>query len=149
MKRLIATTITLSVLGIGAVLAADNQVKVRDLPAAVQKTVKEQTKNATLVGLMKEVENNKTVYELETKVNGHGRDLMIDAAGTVLSVEEEVTLDGIPAGARAAIQKKAAGGKVTKVEILTEGKVVSYEAAVVKNGKTSEVAVKADGSAVK
>jgi uncharacterized membrane protein YkoI len=118
-------------------------------PAAVQKTVKEQTKNAILVGLMKEVENGKTVYELGTKVNGHGRDLMIDAAGAVLSVEEEVTLDGIPAGARAAIQKQAAGGKITKVEILTEGKVVRYEAAVVKNGKTSETAVKADGSAVK
>jgi uncharacterized membrane protein YkoI len=149
MKRLIATTITLSVLGIGAVLAADNQLKVQDLPAAVQKTVKEQTKNATLVGLIKEVENGKTVYELETKVNGLARDLMIGAAGAILSVEEEVTLDGIPAGARAAIQKQAARGKITKVEILTEGKTVSYEAVVVKNGKTSEIAVKANGSAVK
>jgi uncharacterized membrane protein YkoI len=149
MKRLIAAAIVFSLLGVGAALAADNQIKVQDLPPAVQKTVTEQTKNATLAGLMKEVENGKTVYELETKVNGHGRDLMIDAAGAVLSVEEEVALDGIPAGARAAIQKQAAGGKVTKVEILTEGKVVSYEAAVVKNGKTSEIAVKADGSAVK
>jgi hypothetical protein len=40
MKRLVAATIALSVVGIGAVLAADNQVKVQDLPAAVQKTAK-------------------------------------------------------------------------------------------------------------
>jgi len=62
------------------------KVKVQDLPAAVQQTVKEQTRNATLIGLAKEVENGKTVYELETKVNGRGRDLMIDSSGGVLSV---------------------------------------------------------------
>jgi uncharacterized membrane protein YkoI len=98
---------------------------------------------------MKEVENGKTVFELETKVNGRGRDLMIEESGAVLSVEEEVTLDSIPEAARAAIEKQAAGGKITKVETLTIGKTVTYEAAVVRKGKTSEIAVAADGSAVK
>jgi len=149
MKTLIAATIALGALVTGTVLAAQKKIKIQDLPPTVQQTVKEQTRNATLVGLMKEVENGKTVFELETKVNGRGRDLMIDGSGAVLSVEEEVTLDSIPAAARAAIEKQAAGGKITKVETLTKGKTVTYEAAVVRKGKTSEIAVAADGSAVK
>jgi len=149
MKTLIAAAIALGALVTGTALAAQKKIKMQDLPPTVQQTVKEQTKNATLVGLMKEVENGKTVFELETKVNGRGRDLMIEESGAVLSVEEEVTLDSIPAAARAAIEKQAAGGKITKVETLTIGKTVTYEAAVVRKGKTSEIAVAADGSAVK
>jgi len=87
------------------------------------------------------------VYEVESKVNGKGRDLIVDAAGTVLEVEEEVAIDSIPAAAREAIMKKVAGGKIQKVETLTKGSQVSYEAAYVgKNGKAAEYGVNADGS---
>ncbi len=130
--------------------AAGDKLKVKDLPPAVQKTVMEQTKGATLVGLAKEVEKGKTVFELETrKPNGQTRDLMIDSAGAVLSVEEEVALESIPAPAREAIGKSANGGKITRVELLTEGKDVSYEASIEKKGKKSSISVKADGSLVK
>src|SRR6202163_1065885 len=95
---------------------AESKVKVENLPPAVQKTVKEQTQDAKLVGLSKEKEGGKTVYELETLVNGKSRDLMIDSAGTILSVEDEVALDSIPEAAKKAIQEKVAAGKITKVE---------------------------------
>jgi uncharacterized membrane protein YkoI len=131
---------------IAPALIADTKVKMEDLPKAVQDAVKEHTKNATLVGLSKEVEKGKTLYEVETKVNGLTRDLMLDQSGKVVSVEEQTTLDKIPSAAKAAIEKKATGGKVTKVETVTEGSKVSYEAVVNKNGKNSEVAVNADGS---
>jgi uncharacterized membrane protein YkoI len=128
-------------------LVADTKVKVEDLPAAVQKTVKEQTQSAKLVGVSTEKEGGKTVYELETTVNGKSRDLMIDSAGAILSVEVEVALDSIPAAAQTAIQKKAGGGKITKVETVTTGSEVSYEAAYTsKSGKKAEVGVNADGT---
>ena len=130
-----------------ALIAAETKVKMADLPPAVQNAVKEQTKNATLVGVSKEVEKGKTMYEVETKVNGKGRDLMLDSAGAVVSVEEEVDLGSIPAAAKAAIEKKVAGGKITKVETVTEGSTVFYEAAIkTKGGKNNEVKVNADGS---
>jgi uncharacterized membrane protein YdfJ with MMPL/SSD domain len=47
---------------------------------------------------------------------------------------------------KAAIQKAAQNGKVLKVETVTKGSAVSYEAVVSKNGKKSEVAVEADGT---
>lgn len=138
----------LCLLTAGVLCAAETKVKMKDLPAAVQKTVTDEIKNATLVGVTKEVENGKTVYELETKMNGRGRDLIIAGDGSIISVEQEVTLGSVPAGAKAAIEKKAAGGKVAKVETVTEGGKVFYEAALVVKGKKSEIKVSADGSPV-
>lgn len=149
MKSILTTTLALSALLIVPAFGAATKVKMQSLPAAVQKTVKEQTKNATVLGIIKETENGKTVYEVESKVNGRGRDFIVDAAGALLEVEEEVSLDSIPAGAKAAIEKKSAGGKITKVETLAKGKTVTYEASVAIKGRTSTISVAADGSEVK
>ena len=130
--------------------AAEAKVKVEDLPGAVQKTVKEQTKDAKLVGVTKEKEGGKTVYELETMANGKSRDLMIDGAGAIISVEAEVALESLPAAAQSAIQKKVGSGKITKVETVTKGSDLSYEAAYTsKSGKKAEYGVNADGTAHK
>ncbi len=149
MKTLLGISVAALLLG-SLAMSAEKKVKMQDLPPAVQQTVKEQTKDASLVGLSKEVEKGKTVYELETKkASGQTRDLMIDSAGAVISVEEEVALESVPAAAKSAIEKAAAGGKVTRVEQVTEGKSVSYEAGIVKKGKKSEIAVRADGTEMK
>jgi hypothetical protein len=130
--------------------AADKPIKMKDMPPAVQKAVQDQTKGAELKGLQTETENGQTFYEAETVVNGHTRDLLFDKSGALVEVEEEATLESIPGAARAAIEKKAAGGKVTKVETVTKGKDVSYEAAIsAKSGKKTSAAVKSDGSPVK
>jgi uncharacterized membrane protein YkoI len=129
------------------VFGAETKVKLESLPQAVQNTVKEQTKTATLVGLSTEVENGKRVYEIETKVDGKGRDLTVNAAGTVLEVEQELDLAAVPAAAMAAIQKKAGSGTVSKVESVTAGAKVYYEAGIKTSaGKAMEFSVNADGS---
>jgi uncharacterized membrane protein YkoI len=128
-------------------MLAETKVKLESLPAAVQAAVKEQTKNGTLVGLSKETEKGKTQYEVETTVNGKSRDVTLDNTGSVVEVEEEVDISAIPAAAKAAFEKRAAGGAITKVEKLTAGAVVSYEAAItLKSGKKTEVGVNADGT---
>jgi uncharacterized membrane protein YkoI len=145
MRRVIVLGIPVLMLA-GSALA-ETKMKIEDLPAPVQQTVKEQTKNASLTGLSKEKEDGKTVFEVETKVNGKGRDLMVASDGKILSVEEETAIDTIPAKAREAILKKAAGNTIKMVETVTKGSEVSYEAAVIgKNGKTKEFGVNADGS---
>ena len=127
--------------------AADTKVKLESLPPAVQAAVKEQTRNATLVGLSTEKEKGKTTYEVETTVNGKSRDLVLDKTGAILETEDQVELNSIPAPAKAALQKRAGTGTITKVEKLTAGSSVSYEAAIkTKSGKATEAAVNADGS---
>jgi hypothetical protein len=117
----------------------------KELPAAVQRTVKEQSKGATIRGLSKEVEGGKTTYEVEMKVNGRGKDVTMDASGAVIEVEEEVALESIPGAARAAIEKAAGSGQITKVGKVSGGKETVYEAGLRRNGKRSEVKVSRDG----
>jgi len=125
------------------VCAAEQKVKLADLPAPVQQTVQEQTRNATLKGLSKEVERGKTLYEIETIANGKSRDLLVDASGQIVELEEATTLDKVPAAVRSALAKT---GKILKIEMVTKGDVVSYEALVSKDGKKREVALTADGT---
>lgn len=128
---------------------SEKKVKMQDLPPAVQQAVEEQSKGATLKGLAKEVEGGKTIYEAEMTVNGHGKDVSFDQAGKVVSVEEEVAFDSIPAPAREALQKAAGTGKITKVESVSEKGTNFFEAQVKKGTKTSEVKVDAAGKTVK
>ncbi len=131
-------------------LAAEKKVKLEELPRAVRAAVREQTKNATLVGLSTEKERGKTVYEVETKIGGKGHDLLLDETGAVVETEDEVDIETIPAPAKSAILKRAAGGTVLKVERVTAGRAISYEAAIrTKSGKTVEFAANADGTAHK
>lgn len=144
------TIVVLAALLPVALAAQETKVKMKDLPPAVQKTVQEQTQTAKLVGLSKEVENGKTFYEAETKVNGKSRDVLIDPSGTVVEVEEATTLAAIPEAARKALQQQAGtAGKILSVETVTKGSVVTYEGVIQKGGKKSEFAVSADGTPVK
>ena len=141
---LIALALTIGIAGLSA---ADKKVQMKDLPAAVQKTVQtEEAKGAKIVGLATEVEGGKTMYEVETTVGGHTRDLLLNAAGAIVETEEETALDAVPAAVRTALE---AHGNVGKVETVTKGKTVTFEAVVEKNGKKSEVAVNAAGKSIK
>jgi uncharacterized membrane protein YkoI len=133
-------------LGAGRGAAAERKVQMKDLPPAVRTAVEAETKGATVKGLSREVEGGKTFYEAETVVNGKTRDLLFDAAGKLVEVEEELALDAAPAPVRTALSGR---GKVLKLESVTKGSIVTYEAQVQKNGKKSEVALDADGKPVK
>ena len=128
---------------------SETKIRMQDLPPAVQKAVKEQSKGAVLRGLAKEVEGGETLYEAEMTVAGHTKDVTFDAKGQVVSVEEEVALDSIPAPARDAIQKAVGTGQLTKLETVKEKGTTFYEAQVKKGAKTTEVKVDASGKPVK
>ncbi len=138
--------VALALLFVVGASSQEKKIKKSDLPAAVQKTADEQSKGATVKGYSTEVEDGKTLYEVELTVNGHSKDVSMSPEGSVVEVEEEVVLDSLPAEVRAGLQKKAGAGKITKVESLTkQGKLVAYEAQVRTNGKKSEVQVGPDG----
>jgi uncharacterized membrane protein YkoI len=149
MTRTFAIILAIAALG-GIATAAEKKLQMKDLPPAVQKTVQEQTKGAEVKGISKETEKGNTSYEVETIVNGKHRDFLVDAKGAVTEVEDETAIDSIPAAAKAAIEKKAAGGKIGMVETMTRGSATFYEAAYTsKDGKKHEVLVKPDGTEVK
>lgn len=150
-QNLLAVTVTAIALGsllVGDVPAQESErrVKMKDLPQAVQQTVREQSRGAAIKGFSKEVERGQTFYEVEMKVNGHGKDVLIDPNGMVVEVEEEVALASLAPDVRVTIEQNADKGKVRKVEAITKNNViVAYEAVVQKAGKKSEIKVAPDG----
>ncbi len=140
------TLIALAVAASG-LSAADKKIQMKDLPPAVQKTVQaEEAKGARIVGLAVEMEGGKKMYEVETTVSGHSRDLLLDATGRIVETEEETSISAVPAAVKSALEAR---GTVGKVEAVTKGTTVTYEAVVEKNGQKTEVAVTAGGKPIK
>jgi uncharacterized membrane protein YkoI len=124
----------------------ERPARMKDLPQAVQTTVREQSRGAAMRGLSIETENGQTFYEASLKVKGRVRDVLIDADGNVVEIEEQVALASLPPAARAEIVKQAGKGRILTVESITKNKaIVAYEAHVKTAGKISEIKVDSDG----
>jgi len=126
--------------------AQEKKIKRSDLPAAVENTVADQSKGATIRNFSEETENGHLNYEVKMVVNGHSKDVAMDASGAIIEVEEQVTIDSLPVAVKDGLQAKARKGKVLKVESITKrDQLVAYEAQVMTDGKRSEVQVGPDG----
>ncbi len=87
-----------------------------------------------------------TVYEAELKADGKAdREVAVTADGKVKGEEETVPLDKVPEAARKAIEANAKGAKVERVQRIKEDGAITFEAAYVLKGKTTEVVFFADG----
>lgn len=145
-KKLLVASLVAGLAMISAVQAQEKKIKREELPPAVEKTVAEQSKGATIKGFVTEVEDGKRLYEVELTVNGHGKDISMDEQGNIVEVEDEVSMDSLPAAVKEGLTKAAGTGTITKVESLTKGgKLVAYEAGVKTGTKRSEVQVGPDG----
>jgi hypothetical protein len=127
-------------------LAQEKKIQRADLPPAVEKTVAAQSEGATVKGFSQEKEKGQTYYEAEMTVSGHSKDVLIDANGNVVEVEEQVALDSLPTAVKEGLHAKAGAGEIVKVESLTKhDKLVAYEAVVKTDGKKKEVQVDPNG----
>jgi len=79
-------------------------------------------------------------------VDGHKKNILMDANGAIVEVEEQVVMESLPSAVRDGLQAKAGSGKVVKVESITKNnKLVAYEAKIMTDGKKSEIQVGPDG----
>ncbi|MGH9822481.1 MAG: PepSY-like domain-containing protein [Blastocatellia bacterium] len=150
MTKCVATmSLVLAVL-VSVATGQEKRVSMKDLPAPVQKTVREQTKNAKLHGLSTEVEKGKREYEAELIVDGHSKDVTMNAAGEIIEVEEQVSMNSLPQAVQGGLTKQAGKGRITKVESVTrDGNLAFYEAQVKTGTKHSEVRANPDGTPAK
>jgi uncharacterized membrane protein YkoI len=123
------------------------KLAMKDLPKVVQSTVQKETQGAEIVGISKESEGGKTIYEIETKVKGHTRDMLIDDKGNLTELEEETSLASLPAAIQAEIKKSVGTAKLVKLETVYNGSkaMTGYSALVETGGKQSEVEMGLDG----
>jgi hypothetical protein len=105
--------------------------------------------NAKIKGTSKEVENGKTLYEVESVDGKINRDLLYNADGTCAEIEESVPVKALPSDVAASLKKNFPKGKVLKSEKLTKGETIQYEL-LVKSGKEQhEVVFDPQGAIVK
>ncbi len=141
----VITTATLSAIQSNA-QGSEKKISRSELPAAVEKTVAAQSEGATIKGFNEEQEDGQTLYEAELQVSGHAKDILMDKAGNIVEIEEQVEPASLPAAVQSGLQAKAGKGKLGMVVSLTKhDKLVAYEAKVTTGGKHSEVQVGPDG----
>lgn len=135
---------------VASAAAAESHFPCNTLPAAVLNQAKVEARDATIRGCVKDKENGKLMYEVETLKDGMSRDIELDASGAVLEVEQQVETSSLPPAVSGAIAKAANGGKIGKVESVTRGGgIASYETTIMKNGHRCEVAFDPQGAPVK
>jgi hypothetical protein len=145
-SRIVAGVFVCTMLFTAITTAQEKKINRSDLPAAVEKTVAAQSRGASIRGFSREEENGKTFYEAELMVSGHSKDLLIDANGAVVEVEEQVEIGSLPLSVKSGLQAKAGKGKLLKVESITKhNNLLAYEAQVLTGGKRSEVQVGPEG----
>lgn len=126
--------------------AQERKLKREELPPAVEQTVARESQGATINGFATEVEKGKRLYEVELTVNGHSKDISMNKNGNIVEVEEEVTMDSLPAAVQQGLRKAAGAGTIGKIESLIKGgKLVAYEAHVKTGAKRSEIQVGPNG----
>ncbi len=145
MKAQIVLTACFFISACGA-MAQEKKIDRSALPPAVQKTVQEQSKGATVKGFSTEKEHGKRVYEAEMMVDGHSKDIQIAEDGSLTEIEEEVAFSALSQNVQAALTARAGTAKITKVESLTkQNNLVAYEAATLKGTRKGEIQVGPDG----
>ena len=148
MKRF-SRMLTLAVLGlglsVGTTRADEEKLALDKVPAPVLKAFKAKFPEATIKNAIKEVEDGKTVYEIESTANGRTIDANLSSEGEFLAIEKEIPSADLPAAVSAAVKAKHPKGKVKRIEEVTEGSKFFYELLVDENGKDTEVTVDKSG----
>lgn len=122
--------------------AAEEKISKADLPPAVLKTAKQHSKGAIVKGYTKDTENGQLEYEVEMTVEGRAKDITIAPDGRLLEVEEQVEMNSLSARVQSTLNSRADGGTISKIESITKsGKLVAYEAQVMKGGRHVEIQV--------
>ena len=141
---ILAALVTLAMAS--AAQAQERKIKRSQLPPAVEKTVAEQSQGATIKGFASEMEKGAKVYEVSMTINGHNKDVLIDANGNVIEIEEQVAMDSLSQPVQDALKKAAGRGTIITIESLTKnGVLVAYEGHVKRGLKRFEIQVGPNG----
>jgi hypothetical protein len=147
--KIFAVGVTIG-LTLSAAQSQERKIKRAQLPPAVEQTVARESQGATIKGFATEIDHRQKLYEVSLMVNGHSKDILIDKNGNVVEIEEEVSIDSLPATVQDSLKKAASSGTVAVVESLTKnGKLVAYEAQVKRGKKRSEIQVGPNGEQLK
>lgn len=154
----------LSVTAMMALQAADDKVKAKDAqaeqpgvikftaaPAAVQKTFKEETKNAKIELLGEGKGDNIVFYKAIVPVGASDYEMAVAADGQLLEkimnpLRSEVKFEECPPAVQKALRDDSKGAKVESIEKITAGKRADYIMSVVVQKTHYQIVFTEDGT---
>jgi hypothetical protein len=123
----------------------DDVIKIDQLPPAVRKTVDAHIHGAPITEIERQREGKR--FEISFTVDKRYHRIAVDDQGKIVEYKDELPLDMVPAPARQAIQKDAAGLELVGVWQYVRGKLVFYKSTVMRNGKKASFIAEPDGLA--
>jgi len=148
-KSSVLTVISGFVFGaFGLAAQADEKVAVDKLPPAVVKAIQAKFPGAKIEEAEKEVENGKTVYEVQFDHKGSDYTVSLKEDGTIEEIEREIAEKDLPAAVSATLKAEFPNAKLKEIEEVTKGhgEAMTYEVQVAQTGKkTLEVVLDAKG----
>jgi hypothetical protein len=120
-NRTAASTLALAALWALPAAAKEEKVSLDKVPAVVVKAEKAKWPKAEIVGIEREEENGKTIFEFGLKDGTRKLDVSFSSDGALVAVEETIAAGDVPATVRGALEKKHPQPTVVLVERVTEG----------------------------
>jgi uncharacterized membrane protein YkoI len=147
----------------GALVELEEKIRPKNVPAAVKKVVAKEFPAGAKVKYERVMI---VVYEVEGKVNGKEKEILILPTGKIHGREEgdddnddddddgeenevDVTLDQVPAAVKATILAEAKGVSIKEIERESKKGKAVYEAEWMEDGKEIEIKVSSDGKLLK
>jgi uncharacterized membrane protein YkoI len=123
---------------------ASIQVFLAEVPAGVQKTIRETVDNGTLGDITKSTEDGDTSYDVEMTKDGKKREFSVNTDGELESIQ--VGLQETPDPVQNSILARLKDGKLDKIDKETDDDGGSvFVATMTQNGKTQEVRITPNG----
>ena len=136
-------------LGMSSVQAQEKKVNVKELPKAVTASFQKTYPKATITGASTEVEDGKSMYEVESKDGTINRDLLFTDQGEIFEIEESMSPESLPADIKSALEKQFTKYKLIKAEKVSHGAKVEYEFKVKSHNKMYAVILDSSAKIVK
>lgn len=131
-------------------LSADDAAvaaKLAKIPQPAAEALKKAAGTAKIEGVSIEKDGKTTVYEVQLTEKGKpNREVSVTADGKLNAEEFTIPLDQVPAPVKSAIEAGAKGATIKRVQHISRGGKVTYEALYVKKGKETEVEYLEDGT---
>ena len=143
--RLACSALVLFLAGAGNASAQERDISCQDVPAAVRAAFNRAYPKAAIKDCSQEIEDGKTAYEIASKEDHTGRDVLFYADGTVIVVEETIAVGDIPKAVKDALHKRYSDKQVKLAEKVMRQGTVLYEFQIHHQGGIVEVVLDGTG----